>query len=213
MTILGRDSPAGRYGPCAATHTLQTGELGRPTTRNCRMEAMNIHPNTRVVLDAWKRLSDGSPANEGPATYDDAALVSSLFVLNHVGAHDFAFQRAGGSLERLFGRQLIDHNFLSIWSEADRHLVAAGLAVAVQDCGATLIHARGESLAGKRIDLEFSLAPLMRGDGPAVRFLGLCQTMTPEEVLNGRPINRLQALAVYPPAPDREAAIRLVSSR
>ena len=39
------------------------------------MEAMNIHPNTRVVLDAWKRLSDGSPANEGPATYDDAALV------------------------------------------------------------------------------------------------------------------------------------------
>jgi len=78
---------------------------------------------------------------------------------------------------------------------------------------ATLIHARGETLAGKRIDLEFSLAPLMRDDGPAVRFLGLCQTMTPEEVLNGRPINRLQALAVYPPAPDREAAIRLVSSR
>jgi hypothetical protein len=66
---------------------------------------------------------------------------------------------------------------------------------------------------GKRIDLEFSLAPLTRDDGPAIRFLGLCQTMTPEEVLNGRPINRLQALAVYPPAPDREAAIRLVSSR
>lgn len=174
---------------------------------------MNIHPNTRVVLDAWKRLSDGSPANEGPATDNDPGLVGSLFVLNHVGERDFAFRRAGGSLERLFGRQLLDHNFLSIWSEADRHLVAAGLAVAVQDCGATLIHARGETLAGKRIDLEFSLAPLVREDSTSVRFLGLCQTITPEEVLNGRPVSRLQALAIYPPAPDREAAIRLVISR
>ncbi len=174
---------------------------------------MNIHPNTRVVLDAWKRLSDGSQANEGPATDDDASLVGSLFVLNHISERDFAFRRAGASIERLFGRQLIDHNFLSIWSEADRHLVAAGLAVAVQDSGATLIHARGETLAGKRIDLEFSLAPLVREDSASVRFLGLCQTITPEEVLNGRPISRLQALAIYPPAPDREAAIRLVASR
>ncbi len=177
------------------------------------MEAINIHPNTRVLLDAWKRLSDGAPVNEGPATNDDPGLVSSLFVLNHVGERDFAFHRAGSSLERLFGRQLIDHNFLSIWSEADRHLVGAGLAVAVQDCGATVIHARGETLGGRRIDLEFSLAPLVRQDSASVRFLGLCQTMTPEEVLYGRPISRLQAIAVYPPAPDREAAIRLVSSR
>lgn len=177
------------------------------------MEALNIHPNTRVVLDAWKRLSDGADAPEGPATDDDATLVGSLFVVNHAGDHDFPFSRAGTSLERLFGRQLIDHNFLSIWSEADRHLVAAGLAVAAQDNGATLIHARGETLAGKRIDLEFSLAPLMREGSSAPRFLGLCQAITPEDILNGRPISRLQALAVYPPAPDREAAIRIVSSR
>ena len=192
---------------------MQVGEFGLLTLRNCRMEAMNIHQNTRVVLDAWKRLSDGAPAADGPATEDDAALVGSLFVLNHVGERDFAFRRAGASIERLFGRQLIDHNFLSIWSEADRHLIAAGLALAVQDCGATLVHARGETLAGKRIDLEFSLAPLVRADSTSVRFLGLCQTITPEESLNGRPISRLQALAIYPPAPDREAAIRLVASR
>lgn len=174
---------------------------------------MNIHPNTRVVLDAWKRLADGVQANEGPATDDDPGLVGSLFVLNHLGARDYAFSRAGGSLERLFGRQLIDHNFLSIWSEGDRQIVEAGLAVALQDCGATVIHARGETLVGKRIDLEFSLAPLVRGSAPTNRFLGLCQAITPEEVLNGRPVCRLQALAVYPPAPDREAAIRLVASR
>jgi len=119
----------------ALQHTpRRPGSWAGPRQEIAEWKRSNIHPNTRVVLDAWKRLSDGSPANEGPATHDDAALVSSLFVLNHVGAHDFAFQRAGASLERIFGRQLIDHNFLSIWSEADRHLVGAGLAVAVQDC-------------------------------------------------------------------------------
>lgn len=177
------------------------------------MEAMNIHPNTRIVLDAWRRLSDGVGTQDGPATDDDASLVGSLFVVNHAGDRDFPFTRAGISLERLFGRHLIDHNFLSIWNESDRHLIAAGLAVAAQDNGATLIHARGETLAGKRIDLEFSLAPLLREGNASPRFLGLCQAITPEEALHGRPVSRLQALAVYPPAPDRAAAIRLVSSR
>lgn len=177
------------------------------------MEAMNIHPNTRVVLDAWKRLIDGGEAFAGPATDDDASLVGSLFVVHQAGDRDFPISRAGTSLERLFGRQLIDHNFLSIWSEPDRSLVAAGLAVAAQDRGATLIHARGETLAGKKIDLEFSLAPLLLDRNASCRFLGLCQATTPEEILNGRPVSRLQALAIYPPAPKREAAIHLVVSR
>ena len=50
----------------------------------------------------------------------------------------------------------------------------------------------GETLAGKRLDLEFALAPLLTDlDGPR-RFLGLCQAITPEEVLGGRPLRRLQ---------------------
>jgi hypothetical protein len=175
------------------------------------MEAMKIHPNTEVVLDAWKRLADGRLAH-GASTADDAALVGSLFVLNHIDERDFPFRRCGVALERLFGRQLEDYNFLSIWCEGDRRLVAAGLGLARRDHGPVLIRARGETLVGKRIDLEFALAPLFRENDASIRFLGLCQPLTPEDVLDGRPLRRLQALAIYPPATPKEATIRIVTS-
>ena len=109
--------------------------------------------------------------------------------------------------------QLAEHDFLSIWNDIDRRLVAAGLSMAVKDRGPTVIHARGETLAGKHLDLEFALAPLLTDvDGPR-RFLGLCQAITPEEILGGRPLRRLQVLAIFPPAPVMRPAIRIVASR
>lgn len=173
---------------------------------------MKVHPNTQAVLDAWRRLADGRDPADSTTEHDDPALVASLFVINHVGERDYAFRRAGHALERLFGRQLADHNFLSLWNDGDRGLVAAGLAVALRDRGPIVVRARGETLAGKQMDLEFALAPLIRSATVLHRFLGLCQTMAPEEILNGRPLRRLQALAVFPPAPQQSPTIRIISS-
>lgn len=177
------------------------------------MEELKAHPNTQAVLDAWRRLSEGQINDDGPTTDDYPGLVGRLFVLNHVADRDYSFRRVGYALERLFGRALAEHNFLSIWNEPDRLLVSAALASATIDRGPVLIHARGETLAGRRVDLEFALAPLFGSRSGSARFLGLCQTMTPEEVLGGRPLRRLQAIALYPPAPHQRPAIRLVSSR
>jgi hypothetical protein len=177
------------------------------------MEELKAHPNTQAVLDAWRRLSEGNVANDGPTTDDYPGLVGSLFVLNHVADRDYSFTRVGHALERLFGRQLVDHNFLSIWSETDRRLINAALTSAIADRGPTLIRARGETLIGKRVDLEISLAPLFGRPGAANRFLGLCQTMSSEDALGGRPLRRLQTIAIYPPAPSLQPHIRLVSSK
>jgi hypothetical protein len=177
------------------------------------MEVLKAHPNTQAMLEAWQRLSDGGTSEGGPTTDAYPGLVNNLFVLNHVAERDFAFRRVGPTLDRLFGRQLTEHDFLSIWNELDRGLVAAGLSMAVKDRGPTVIHARGETLAGKRLDLEFALAPLLSDfDGPR-RFLGLCQAISPEEFLGGRPLRRLQVLAIFPPAPCLRPAIRLVASQ
>jgi hypothetical protein len=177
------------------------------------MEELKAHPNTQAVLDAWRRLSEGVVANDGPTTEDYPGLVGRLFVLNHVADRDYSFSRAGYALERLFGRQLVEHNFLSIWGESDRRLINAALTTAIADRGPTLIRARGETLTGKRIDLEFALAPLFGRPGTQARFLGLCQSMTGEDDVGGRPLRRLQAVAIFPPAPSLQPTIRLVSSR
>jgi hypothetical protein len=174
---------------------------------------MNTHPNTRIVLDAWRRLAAGEVNDSAGGANDDPGLVSRLFVLSYVNDADFPFQRVGFALERLFGRSLADHNFLSLWNEPDRRLIQAALAAAATENGPSIIRARGETLVGRQVEIEVSLAPLSSNNG-ALRFLGLCQTVTPEEVLGGRPLRRLQAVAVYPPAtPPGEPAIRIVSSR
>jgi len=177
------------------------------------MEDMRAHPNTQAVLDAWRRLSDGDLAEDGPTTEDYPGVVGRLFVLNHVADRDYSFRRVGYSLERLFGRQLTEHNFLSVWSEPDRHLVSAALGSATPERGPVLIRARGETLTGKSVELEFALAPLPGRNGAASRYLGVCQAMTSEDALGGRPLRRLQATAVYPASTEQHPAIRLVSSR
>lgn len=177
------------------------------------MEDVNAHPNTQALLDAWRRLSDDGIVSGGPTTADYPDLVGRLFVLNHVAERDYCFRRVGYSIERLFGRQLLDHNFLTQWSEPDRRLVAAALSAAAADRGPALIRARGETLTGRRIDLEFALAPLLGGPSIPRRFLGLCQSMTGEALLHGRPLRRLQAIALYPPAPSLDPEIRLVSTQ
>lgn len=176
------------------------------------MQDMKAHPYTQAVIDAWKRLSQGQSASEGPTAEDFPGLVGRLFVLMRMDDGDYSFRRVGAGLEQLFGRSLTEHNFLSLWGETDRALVNAALKAAEADKGPALITARGETLDGRRVSLEFALAPLLGSIGSPVRFLGLCQSVTPDALLAGRPLRRLQATALYPPAPEPiHAAIRIVS--
>lgn len=176
------------------------------------MMEMQTHPYTQAVLDAWTRIDAGADATAtGPMTDDMPGLVGGLFVLNRVTGGDYSFRRVGQGLEKLFGRSLLEHNFLSIWSEPDRALICAALDSARHGRGPAIIRARGESLHGRKVDLEFALAPLLQARETG-RFLGMCQCVSAEEVLGGRPLRRLQALAVFPPVQEREPVIRLVAS-
>ena len=112
----------------------------------------------------------------------------------------------------LVGRfaQSIVHDFRNPLSNIS---FAAALASAAADRGPALIRARGETLNGRRVEIEFVLAPLFSRRGAPAKFLGLCQTMSPEDSLGGRPLRRLQAVAVYPPAPDFHPGVRIVRAR
>jgi len=176
------------------------------------MIELQTHPYTQAVLEAWTRIDAGSdPSETGPLTEDLPGLVGGLFVLNRVTGGDYSFRRAGHGLEKLFGRSLTEHNFLSIWAEPDRALICAALDSARVGRGPAIVRARGETLHGRMVDLEFALAPLLQARDTG-RFLGMCQCVSPEEALAGRPLRRLQTLAVFPPVQEREPMIRLVAS-
>ncbi|MBU6319488.1 MAG: PAS domain-containing protein [Alphaproteobacteria bacterium] len=178
------------------------------------MLELKAHPNTRAVIDAWRSLGSGKPAASGASAEDYPGLVGRLFVLHRLSNVDFCFRRVGATIDQLFGRVLADHNFLSLWKEPDLSLVSAALEAARADRGPALIQARGESLDGKRLNLEFALAPLLAGAEPPSRFLGLCQSLSPERALGGRPVRSMKVVSLYPPAPAPDyASIRLVSSR
>jgi hypothetical protein len=176
------------------------------------MNQVNVHPYTQAVIDAWRRLSGTPVEGAEPTPEQYPGLVSQLFVLIRAGESDFPFRRVGNGVEHLFGRALLEHNFLSLWSENDRALVSAGLSAAIADRGPVVVRSRGESLHGRRVELEFALVPLLMSDDAPDRFLGVLQTVTPEDVLSGRPLRRLQVLAVYPPAPPpAHPLVRIVS--
>ena len=68
-------------------------------------------------------------------------------------------------------------------------------------CCAPLVRARGETLAGRRVDIEMTLAPLtgLAQSGDRVRLLGLYQPLSGAGLLQGRPVWRHRLTSIFPP--------------
>ena len=64
------------------------------------MLEMKAHPNTKAIIEAWKRLSKGdSQLVDDPMADDYPDLVGRLFILQHDSNSDFSFRVAGSALE------------------------------------------------------------------------------------------------------------------
>lgn len=169
-----------------------------------RMQQPQTHAYTQALIDAWRRFSVQAPTGDGPETDDYPGLVENLFVVAHPASNQFTFRNLGPGVERLFGRELVDHDFLSLWDPVDRPLIAAAARCAVSENGPTIINARASRLEGSSVEIEFTLAPIRNAQGEISRLLGLCQVLTPSPQPNPRPIGPMRLEAVFPPAPARQ---------
>lgn len=181
------------------------------------MPDRTIHPNTRVLLDAWRRMNAQSGADEdsSPRVHDHPELVERLFVLQHMKDGAWIFRNAGETLTSLLGRQLTNHNFLHLWTGPDRHMMTAFLEAIRLDGAPGVVRGRGETLTGQRVELEISLMPLSRNvEHPdPYRLLGLYQTLGGEPMLKGRPVWRHRVSMLVPPDTRRqEPRLKLVAS-
>ncbi|MEM0986879.1 MAG: PAS domain-containing protein [Pseudomonadota bacterium] len=173
------------------------------------------HPNTKIMLDAWKRMDglNSGPADEPVIGTDQADLLSNLFLVRQTPEGSWIFSSAGEGVSAQLGRALVDHDFLSLWTGPDRQMIEGLIGAVVEGSAPALARARGETLAGRRLEVELALAPLPADRGGAGRLLGLYQSLGGEGLLDGRPIWTHRLVGIWPPerAP-RQPRLRLVST-
>lgn len=167
------------------------------------MTDRSIHPNTRILLDAWRRMQADPKAHaaRGPDVRDHAALIDRIFILEQRDDHAWLVRMAGSTLNALVGRDLVNHNYLDLWSGPDRAMMAAFLEAIRFDGAPGVVRGRGETLKGDCVDLEISLMP-MNGESarsPRIRMLGLYQTLGGEAMLARRPVFRHRISMLVPP--------------
>ncbi len=177
----------------------------------------SIHPNTRILLDAWRRMQADPQAHDltGPDAADHASLVDRIFVIELREDHSWLVRTSGGVLNALVGRNLVNRNYLDLWTGPDRAMMGAFLEAIRFDGAPGVVRGRGETLNGERVELEISLMPLSleTGRSPRQRMLGLYQTLEHEPMVTGKQVFRHRISMLVPPDTRRSGPqLRLVAN-
>lgn len=173
------------------------------------------HPNTQVMLEAWRRMADaGAATAPQSAAGDPTALIGNIFVLRAHPDRKWLFRTAGQALSAHFGKALCDEDFLELWLGADRGLAGSTLDSVCALGSPALIRARGETLTGRILPVEIALAPLTDCGSNGRRVLGYYQPLGGEAMVGARPLWRHTICEVIAPKrPIGRPHLRLVSSQ
>ncbi len=172
----------------------------------------SLHPNTQAMLQAWRRMAAGA-ADMAAASGDFPEIVSRLFVIEASNANRAPFRLSGERMPALLGRDTSTLDFLTFWTGQDRGMIAGLLETIRLENEPGVIRAYGETIDGRRVELEIALAPLDRPTTRSGRMLGLYQTLGGEPMIGGRPIQRHRLAAVLLPEPKAAGFhLRLIAS-
>ncbi|MEM1150880.1 MAG: PAS domain-containing protein [Pseudomonadota bacterium] len=176
------------------------------------------HPNTRTMLEAWRRMdqTSGDALSHAPMMGEPSALIGNIFVLREAADRSWLFRTAGDALHSYFGKNVCDEDFFDLWLGSDRSLARSVTEAVSAEASPGVIRARGETLTGRILQVEIALAPLPHKPATARRLLGHYQPLGGEKLIEKRPIWRHAITEIH--APQRQAKpkrghLHLVSSR
>lgn len=177
------------------------------------MTSAHSHIHTQALIDAWRRLGGEGDLDAGARITEHPGLVDNLFVLGWDDEGRMHFRNVGAGVERMFARELVSHDFRSLW-QGEHHLTIMECAAeAMATHKPLVIRAHAMTLSGAVITLEFTLAPIRNTVTKGGRFLGLCQDLGSQSASNARPVGPLQLVAAGSPAAgERPPSLRLVVS-
>lgn len=184
------------------------------------------HRSTIAIFSEWQRLARTergtfrAPTRERIEPRKLGRHLSDLFFLEADKHGDLSFRLAGTRICTLFGRELKNTRFLSLWSERDRTaLRELTQNVTSLEIPALVSHA-GISMSGRSLRLEMFLAPL---ETPGVRtsLLGSIAVLDSVTWVGADPIVLGHLNSIEPVAPDlilvddirKSAAIRVNAPR
>ena len=158
-----------------------------------------FHPDTRALLAYGRALAGvAEAAPKTPAGGADR-LAERLFVVDRMGDGRLQVRTFGTELVTLFGRDLRDQDFLTLWPEADRPLLLAFIGAVASAGQPGVLRAHAESGGGERFGAEILVTPLRTPPASADRYLGLFQPLGGEAFAAGQSVLRLRLGSLHPP--------------
>lgn len=169
----------------------------------------SFHPDTRALLAYGRAL-----AGDGPAPKKGGAdqVIERLFVIERMKDGRWPLRSFGQELIDLFGRDLKEQDFASLWLEQDRKLFIALIDACAQANEPGIARIQAEAPGGAAFGAEILITPLKFDPAIGERYLGMFQPLGGEAFLTGRNVMRLRLGSLHPPAAKGGAQVRLVVS-
>ena len=156
------------------------------------------HGTSRQLHAYWTRLRGNEPAPQRGAIdpKDIRQILSETLILEVVKGGPLRFRLAGTGLCSVFCQELQGKDFLALWSEPDRHLMAGGVESALAETTPVIFEFVGSNDRGQEVAFEGLLLPLLHLRPPADRLIGSLSALSQPYWLGTLPIvrQRLNAL-------------------
>lgn len=119
---------------------------------------------TSYLFNYWNKLRGDEIAPERKEL--DPTLLKNvlpnLFLLDRKGAGEYNFRLAGTKTCNIFGEELKDKNFLSLWNKTDRDSFVS-LLDTLSEQGAAIVCGLKAEAGDKLVEFEFLALPLFQG--------------------------------------------------
>lgn len=168
----------------------------------------SFHPDTRALL-AYGRALAGNH-NVKPKKGGADQVLERLFVIERTKDGRLAIRTFGADLVKVFGRDLRDHDFSTLFLEPDLRLLNALIdasSAAGEPCIARVTAETGDRAV---FGAEILITPLKTDSTLGARFLGLFQALGGESFVLGKPVQRLRLGSLHPPTAKEPRSMRLV---
>lgn len=146
------------------------------------------HRNTELLLGYWMKLR-GARRVPARAEIDPRAikrLLPDLFILDRSSRNQYPFRLAGTRICWLYGKELRETNFLSLWRGSSERQARETLEQCLRTASPATMYVIGETLDHRTLRAEIMFLPIADSRGNVTRLLGAFTPLDPVMTLGER---------------------------